>query len=100
MTSRDFCYWLQGYFELSAKRNEPGLSAEQAKCIADHLALVFVHEIDPSAGGTVEQAKLNAVHEGVTKEQVDAAIAEALAKLPRPTAHGTLGPMEELKARC
>lgn len=85
MTSRDFCYFLQGYFELSAKRNEPGLTADQAKCIADHLALVFVHEIDPSAGGPVEQAKLDAVHAGVSKEDVQKAIKEALDKLPRPS---------------
>jgi len=45
MTSRDFAYWLQGFFEL----NEPGkISKEQARIIQRHLGLVFTHEIDPT----------------------------------------------------
>jgi hypothetical protein len=48
MTSRDFCFWLQGFFELS---NEQALSTAQTSMIAKHLALVFRHEIDPSMGG-------------------------------------------------
>ena len=51
MTSRDFCYWLQGYFELRASDGvdvEP--TPEMLEMIRKHLALVFAHEIDPSAG--------------------------------------------------
>lgn len=63
MTSRDFCYWLQGYFEINATAaSHPELSVEQVDCIRKHLALVFIHEIDPSAGPPEHQAKLNAVH--------------------------------------
>jgi hypothetical protein len=59
MTSRDFCYWLQGFFEIA----EPDkLTAEQVCTIRQHLALVFVHEIDPQAGGPAVQAKLNDIH--------------------------------------
>ncbi len=60
MTSRDFCFWLQGYFELA----EPcaGLSQKQREVIAAHLALVFKHEIDPSMGPPKQQKKLNAIH--------------------------------------
>jgi hypothetical protein len=95
MTSRDFCYWLQGFFELS---KEPGLApsgmtSEQIQLIKQHLALVFVHEIDPSAGGPVEQAKLNAVHDGMTKEEVEKAIADALSKLPKPNPYPPGGPV-------
>ena len=92
MTSRDFCYWLQGYFEIEKKRagEIPMLGAEQVQCIAEHLALVFVHEIDPSAGDGVEQAKLNAVHAGVSKEDVQSAIKEAISKLPKPAPPGGL----------
>lgn len=95
MTSRDFCYWLQGFFELYGTR--PGLkpdelTPEQVQCIRQHLALVFVHEIDPSAGGPAEQAKLNAVHAGMTKEEVEKAIADAVSKLPKPGSHGGFGP--------
>lgn len=49
MTSRDFCYWLQGYFELN-------------HAIRRHLSMVFKHEIDPSAGDTSHQAILNELH--------------------------------------
>lgn len=45
MTSRDFCYWLQGHLELN-----PGQvpTKEQMEIIRRHLAMVFSHEIDPS----------------------------------------------------
>jgi hypothetical protein len=59
MTSRDFCYWLQGFFELEGVTE---LSQEQSECIARHLALVFIHEIDPSFGGQAVQGKLNDAH--------------------------------------
>lgn len=59
MTAREFCYWLQGHFELSGSA---ALDAKQTAMIARHLALVFAHEIDPQAGGPAEQAKLNGIH--------------------------------------
>jgi hypothetical protein len=61
MTSRDFCYWLQGHFELNGTC---AISAEQAALIQRHLSLVFVHEIDPSQGSPEQQAKLNKIHMG------------------------------------
>jgi hypothetical protein len=62
VTSRDFCYWLQGFFELSDPHS--GLTQEQADTIEKHLALVFKHEIDPSQGSPAHQAELNKIHEG------------------------------------
>ena len=59
MTSRDFVYWLQGFFELSDDRT---ITEHQIDCIKKHLSLVFVHEIDPSAGDPKQQAILNAIH--------------------------------------
>lgn len=59
MTSRDFCFWLQGYFEISGAA---GLSVEQAEIVRKHLGLVFVHEIDPSAGPPAHQATLDAIN--------------------------------------
>jgi hypothetical protein len=59
MTSRDLCYWLQGFFEIS---NAKQLDERQTEMIKKHLALVFVHEIDPSYGDKEEQAKLNNIH--------------------------------------
>lgn len=49
MTSRDFCYWCQGFFELTDSLE--GLSPAQVKMIRAHLNLVFLHEIDPSIDG-------------------------------------------------
>lgn len=48
MNSRDFVYWLQGFFELSGDIDL--INGEQLDLIKRHLAMVFVHEIDPSFG--------------------------------------------------
>lgn len=61
MTSRDFCFWLQGYFELGDEPRDT-LNTKQVEIIRRHLALVFVHEINPSMGPPEHQAKLNEVH--------------------------------------
>jgi len=60
MTSRDFVYWLQGYFELEEPKE---IGEKQTEAIKRHLALVFKHEIDPSMSDDpkVQQA-LNEVH--------------------------------------
>ncbi len=76
MTSRDFCYWLQGYLEIvdagASPDDPPGnpadmvISRGQAECIRRHLALVFKHEIDPSHGlSTKYQDMLTKVHDGL-----------------------------------
>lgn len=61
MQSRDFCYWLQGYFEVSGK-NRTSLGPEQVETIKSHLAMVFAHEIDPAMGDKTHQDKLNNLH--------------------------------------
>lgn len=59
MQSRDFCFWLQGLFEL----NEPTeLNAKQTQLIKQHLGLVFRHEIDPSMPDPT--GELQAIHDG------------------------------------
>lgn len=45
MKATEFCYWLQGMFEL-AKPTE--LTAEQTETVKRHLDMVFLHDIDPS----------------------------------------------------
>jgi len=45
MTSRDFAYWLQGFFEISGTNI---IDVGQVEMIKKHLNLVFIHEIDPS----------------------------------------------------
>jgi len=59
MTSRDFCFWLQGFFEVS---EATVLTEAQVVVVKKHLNLVFAHEIDPSAGPPKHQAVLDAIH--------------------------------------
>lgn len=69
MQSRDFAYWLQGFFEVASmsatEGNKPevaGLNAAQVSMIRNHLNMVFIHEIDPSMGGAEKQKALNEAH--------------------------------------
>jgi hypothetical protein len=67
MTAVNFCYWLQGLFELTPAADSPpavGISPQQAEVIRRHLNTVFAHDIDPKAGGPDVQSKLNAIHHG------------------------------------
>lgn len=68
MTSRDFAYWLQGFFEITdANSIQPpamSLAPDQVTMIKRHLAMVFIHDIDPSMGGPEQQEKLNEAHSG------------------------------------
>ena len=63
MKPDQFCFWLQGLFELGDVRE---LDVKQTQCIKDHLNLVFVHSIDPSLNETspVPTEVLNAIHSG------------------------------------
>lgn len=58
MTSRDFCFWLQGHFEISKTKS---LGEGETEMVKRHLALVFKHEIDPSIGGDAEE--LQGIHD-------------------------------------
>lgn len=62
MTSRDFCYWLQGFFEIKGPDTDESLSHGQVEIIKSHLAMVFKHEIDPSMGDQKHQDELNLIH--------------------------------------
>lgn len=68
MTSRDFCYWLQGFFEINdihTPTSKQGLSDSQVQVIKNHLNLVFYHEINPSyTSDKEEQKKMNKIHNG------------------------------------
>ncbi len=59
MTSRDFCYWLQGYFEIHGHAD---ITKAQSELIARHLTMVFKHEIDPSFPKE-QQETLNLIHD-------------------------------------
>jgi len=64
MKASEFCYWLQGHFELTEGDSEhPGtMTRKQCETIKRHLALVFKHELDKTHGDESEQAALNAIH--------------------------------------
>lgn len=66
MKASEFCYWLQGYFEISGSSpEEPGaLNSQQSAMIQRHLALVFAHDLDPQQGTLEHQAELQAIHDG------------------------------------
>lgn len=60
MKSVEFCYWLQGLFELGDPKQ---LDTQQTELIKRHLAMVFHHEIDPSYGDGKAQEALTNIHE-------------------------------------
>ncbi len=44
MTDRDFCFWLQGFFEVA---NPKEMCEDQIKMVREHLNLVFEHAFAP-----------------------------------------------------
>ena len=48
MQSRDFAFWLNGFFELGGGAD--GLTKEQVELIKTHLALVFEHDTSVNRG--------------------------------------------------
>lgn len=63
MKPDQFCYWLQGFFEIS---DPVELDYEEIKQIKNHLNLVFTHYLDPESNAetNVDPATLQAVHDG------------------------------------
>ncbi len=60
MTSRDFAYWLMGFYEITNPKN---ITEEQTAMIKKHLDLVFYHEIDPSyTNDKKKQEEMNKIH--------------------------------------
>lgn len=68
MTSRDFCYWLQGYFELLGA-DQGAMTSAQVTAVRAHLAMVFAHEIDPSMGSKEHREELQDLHDKVDKQK-------------------------------
>lgn len=109
MTSRDFCFWLQGFFELQG--SSVTLTTHQVDLIKKHLALVFKHEIDPSMGTDEHQKELNEIHsaflgftkealENMSKEELKELINKARAKLRDINSPGQSFPDHNLIMRC
>lgn len=81
MNTIDFCFWLQGYFEISGTHD---LSPEQVEVIKNHLSLVFKHEIDP----------LREKETTTPKKELDKAHST------HPLAHAFSGPKNDPLIRC
>jgi hypothetical protein len=101
MTSRDFAYWLQGFFEI---QNPISITSAQVEMIKKHLNLVFKHEIDPSMGDDKHQQILNSIHNGNHFPQTEE---EAILKWgPKPSPehkfslHGWYHPTQDGMVRC
>lgn len=62
MDAKDFCFWLQGLFELTETET---LNEKQVQTIKNHLKLVFLYDIDPSYSDdkTVQKIFQN-IHDG------------------------------------
>ena len=64
MKPDQFCYWMQGFFEISDSNT---LTPEQVKMIRAHLNLVFFHAIDPETlkdKSDIEKLKYQKIHDG------------------------------------
>lgn len=69
MTPEQFCYWLQGFFELSCPID--GLSPTQIAAIRDHLNTVF-NKVTPDR---------NAKPRVLTEEEIDKVFGKPVVKM-------------------
>jgi hypothetical protein len=70
MKAEQFCYWLQGHFELS---DDKELSVSQVEEIKNHLNMVFYYDLDKQPSKE-DQEKLNAIHENLSPNTDDTRI--------------------------
>lgn len=100
MGSRDFIYWLQGFFEIS---NAETITEEQTIMIKKHLNLVFKHEIDPSMGNETHQQELNQIHHEFKSPKTEEEAIQQFGPKPSPlhkfSIHGWYNPAEGIP-RC
>ncbi|AXQ69722.1 hypothetical protein HOU03_gp545 [Caulobacter phage CcrSC] len=61
MKTHEFCYWLQGLFEIADPKT---LDENQVRIIKAHLDMVFLHDIDQRYPAE-QQPALNAIHNGL-----------------------------------
>ena len=77
MTPEQFCYWLQGYFELQPS-GSGSISAAQARVIKEHLQLTFEKVTTISA----EDVSLTSPEGDTRQEDADAADTDPAPALP------------------
>ena len=84
MTTVNFAYWLQGFFEIS---DTSTLTTNKVNMIKSHLNLVFKHDIDPvifADKTELEKSIYTAIHKGAKDGDK---IHPFLSKSDWPTAH-------------
>ena len=94
MTSVNFAYWLQGFFEISDTNQ---LTTNQVDMIKAHLNLVFKHDLDPKlfAGKSeLDKSIYAAIHKGAKDGDK---IHPFLSKSDWPTVHFSPG---EVQLNC
>lgn len=108
MTSRDFCYWLQGFFEIADPKS---MTTEQVEMVKRHLNMVFFHEIDPTFGDERQQQILDEIHKNkdplkdpLTAEEAEAVRKDMREKLKKLKLHNqqpyNWGPHGDKLIRC
>lgn len=91
MRPDQFCYWLQGFFEVSEAQE---LTPRQTEQIKKHLSLVFAHVLDKGHGDEQEQKKLNEIHSPKSPTPTTASSGA------NPQKPGVGGPYMPPKFRC
>lgn len=79
MKSTEFCYWLQGYFELK-KEKALSFDEDQTQSVKNHLEMVFAHDPQPmqfcaflrgyftiSEPVIIEESQAKIIHEELSK---------------------------------
>jgi hypothetical protein len=79
MKAQEFCYWLQGMFELSYVKM---LNAVQLETVRKHLQMVFLHDIDPSYPAE-QQTTLNQIHSSGNNELSNISLSQNSSELIR-----------------
>lgn len=82
MTPENFCYWLQGWFELNSTTNNTQVTPETITVIKNHLNMVFAHSIDPSQGDAAHQEVLNKLHFNTNQGNLSLLTEESTPKPP------------------
>ena len=88
MKATEFCYWLQGLFELGGPDS---LTAHQTALIKAHLNMVFIHDIDPSYPAGQQQA-LNEAHSAPVEAKIGELSGHAHPLGHKPVHSGVVSP--------
>lgn len=81
MQSRDFCFWLNGFFELGGGAD--GFTTQQVALVKQHLALVFEHDASVNRGVGTHPAPQHPVPNPLPRFPYPGTSGEPLPPMPR-----------------